>query len=160
MRRLNERNKSEVYYALYEGKQPTYEDELYTGENVPTYSDVVEARMVVGIVTGAADLEQYGITDSYSVKLVTDDVDCPIDTDSVMWVAQGYIAPYDESYGYLPGDKCIKDGRIVRYESGSWEEVPHTHVVIRVAKSFGYITYLLKEVQVSYENSNYQGQVK
>lgn len=155
MRRLNERNKSYVYYAPCTGKTITMTDDtqdaLYTGENPPTYGNVVEARMVVGIATGNALLEDFGINNSYAVKLVTDDVDCPIDEESVMWIAIGKVPEYSANETYVDKALAIKSGKIQRYDSvhDTWSEVPYTHVVTRVAKSFGYITYLLQEVDVS-----------
>lgn len=153
MRRLNERNKTDVCYALYEDTTITQDEGLYTGENIPQYGEAQVARMVVGIVTGTAALEQYGIEDGYAIKIVTDDTDCPITTASVLWLALGDVAPYDASVAYVDKQCAIKDGKVQRYDfsSDSWKVVPHTHVVTRVAKSFGYITYLAKEVSVTYE---------
>ena len=152
MRRLNERNKSYVYFMNCKGKQKVNDsDGLYTGENIPIYDPVVEARMVVGIVTGVASLKEYGITDDYSVKMVTDDTDCTLSEASVVWLGFGKIEEYDEDT-YVAGTPCIKNGEIERYNLAKeeWEVVSYTHVVTRVAKSFGYITYLLKAVEFDY----------
>ena len=150
MRRLSERNKVPVYYRTYDGTQDAQVDGLYTGENEPQYSDTVKERMVVGLNSGSAALEQFGIYDPFSVKITTDREDCPIDTSSILWLGFGDIEDYDETATYETGNIVIKDGVIVSYtESGAWEEVPHTHVVQRVQKSFGYVSYLAKEVEVS-----------
>lgn len=144
MRRLNERNKSYVYFMNCKGKtQGVDSDGLYTGENLPTYGDLTEARMVVGIVTGVASLKEFGITDDYSVKAVTDETDCSLSEASIVWLGFGKIEEYDEDT-YVAGTPCIKDGEIVKFVDGVWEVVNYTHVVTRVAKSFGYITYILK----------------
>ena len=151
MRRLSERNKRPVYYALYEGITETSEDELYTGENIPQYSDVVLERMVVGPNSGTAALEQFGIYDPFSVKIYTDNESCRIDTSSVLWLGFDALKGYDSSETYSDGDTVIKNGKIVRYNADDdlFEDVPHTHIVQRVNKSFGYISYLAKEVEVS-----------
>lgn len=151
--RLSERNKQPIYYALYDGtEQTTDENGLYTGENPPKYKPVVCERMVVGINAGSAFLEQFGINDGFSVKVATDDISCPIDTASVIWLGLGEVNNYNESCNYSDGDMAIIDGKPMRYEDGDepkWAEVPYTHAVVRVSKSMGYITYLLKEVTVS-----------
>lgn len=152
MRRLNERNKSYVYFMNCKGKtQGVDSDGLYTGENLPTYGDLTEARMVVGIVTGVASLKEFGITDDYSVKAVTDETDCSLSEASVVWLGFGKIEEYDEDT-YVAGTPCIKEGEIKKYNltTADWEVVNYTHVVTRVAKSFGYITYLLKAVDFDF----------
>lgn len=151
--RLSERNKQPVYYALYQSTEETKDSNgLYTGENVPVYSAVACERMVVGINTGSAVLEQFGINDGFSVKLACDNTDCPIDTSSVLWLGMGYISPYIAGRAYLDGAIAIKDGKIQRFTAGNpgtWSAVPYNHVVVRVSKSLGYITYLVKDVSVS-----------
>lgn len=160
MRRLNERNKTYVYYSLYKGVRVGRDESLYTGENIPYYSLPVKARMVVGLTTGLAALEQFGITDGYAVKVVTDETDCPVDTASVFWLCLGDLPVYDSTEQYITGDVVLKDGYPQKYDSSTqtWSGVPYTHIVQRVSKSFGYITYLLKDVEVSgeinYDNSN------
>lgn len=152
--RLSERNKSPIYYAVYDGtEKTTTTDGLYTGENPAKYKPVVLSYMVVGLASGSAMLEQFGINDSFSVKLATDDTDCPIDTSSVVWLGLPVLYPYNENRTYKDGDRVIKDGKIVERATEDkkevWNEVPYTHAVVRASKSFGYITYLLKEVEVS-----------
>lgn len=149
MRRLNERNKSYVYFMTYKGTSPIINsDGLRTGETLPTYNPVQEARMVVGVVTGTAALEEFGISEGYAVKMVTDDVNCPLSVNDIVWLAMGKLYEYDEDT-YVAGTPCIYDGgEIVKQDisTGDWQIVNYTHIVTRVAKSFGYITYLLKEV--------------
>lgn len=150
--RLSERNKSPIYYALYTGKTKTTDaNGLYTGENPPTYGNVVMEYMVQGVPSGTALLEQFGITDSYSVKLVTDDTSCPIDEATVLWIGFDVLPAYSSSSTYANGDITVKDGKIMRYvlSSGTWAEVPYTHAVVRASPSKGYITYLLKSVDVT-----------
>lgn len=150
MRRLSERNKVPVYYATYDGVVDTTEDGLYTGENLPQYSAPTMARMVVGLNSGSAMLEQFGIYDPFSVKITTDDESCPISTSSILWLNLGELAEYDPETTYAEGDTVIKDGKIEKLNAAEeWEEVPHTHIVRQVAKSFGYISYLAKEVEVT-----------
>lgn len=152
MRKLNERNKTYVYFMPFREMQYTQNsDGLYTGENLPLYASLVEARMVVGVNTGTAALEEFGVNDNYLVTAVTDDVNCTLNTDGIVWLAMGKLETYDEDT-YVAGTPCIYDGEIKKLEAGSseWRVVNYTHIVKRVAKSFGYITYLLKEVNFDY----------
>lgn len=149
--RLNERNKSNVYYALYQGSETTMEDGLYTGENPVVYGNVTKERMVVGTNSGISALEQFGIADPFTVTIVTDNTACPIDTSSILWLFMGEIKDFSEEETYEDGSMAIKDGAICKYNAAldEWEAVPHTHVVTRVSKSFNYIKYLVKEVEVT-----------
>ncbi len=148
--RLNERNKQNVYYALYSGTQTGVDaDGLLTGENPPSYGPATKARMVVGVNSGSSILEQYGIYDPFTAKLVTDDVTCPVTTSSILWLFMGELSTFSDVETYSEGDVVIKDGVISKLAEGEWVAVPHTHVVTRVAKSFGYISYLVKEVEVT-----------
>ena len=151
MRRLNERNKTYLYFMRYAGTESLYTDNLFTGEAIPRYDNLTEARMVVGTPTGSASLEAFGINESYIVKAVTDDVNCPLSKDDIVWLGLGKLKPYDERT-YKVGTPCIHNGEIEKLEEGSseWRIVNYTHIVTRVAKSFGYITYTLKEVDYDY----------
>lgn len=151
MRRLNERNKTYLYYMPYSGTQPLYRDDLFTGESVPIYAPVVETRMVVGVPKGTAGLEAFGINEGYTVTAVTDDVNCKLSVNDIVWLYMGKLQPYDEST-YVYGTPFLDDGEIKVIEEGSAEArvVSYNHIVTRVAKSFGYITYTLKQVDYDY----------
>lgn len=125
MRCVN-RNKRKLYYALYEGKEEL-QDEYgnVTGSFHLTYSSPVEVYMNWSPSRGTADLEQFGIAVEYNHTIVTDDMDCPIDEHSILWI------------GVTPDE----DG-----EDGA---VKHNYVVTRVARSLNSIIYAVKEVNVT-----------
>lgn len=124
MRDLN-RNKQTIYYALYQGKQKTYDaDGYYTGEPLSQYSAPVEMKANVSPAKGTSDVEQFGVSEDYTKTIVTTDLTCPIDEMSRLWV-----------------DTPATD------ESGA--VLPHNYAVIRVAKSINSITYAVKEVSTS-----------
>ena len=136
----------------YKGLQHTADaDGLYTGENLPLYDPVVEARMVVGVPTGRASLQEFGIEEGYFVTAVTDDVNCKLSVNDIVWLNMGKLQPYDETT-FVYGTPFIDDGEIKVIEEGTAEArvVGYNHIVTRVAKSFGYITYTLKEVDYDY----------
>lgn len=124
--RALERNKQTIYYALYEGVSDVVDLHGYkTCEKETTYSNPVKMRLNVSAARGNADVEQFGINDNYTKTLTTDVMDCPIDTDSILWIG---ISP--DSNG----------------ESGS---IKHNYKVLRVAKSLNSIIYAVAEVNVS-----------
>lgn len=118
--RTQKRNKSSVYYALYNGVQElTDASGNYTGEYAPSYGTPVKIRVNVSAAKGTADVEQFGIDTPYSKTIVTDNMSCPIAEDTVLWIGK---TPSAGEYNY---------------------------VVVRVAKSINSITYAVKEVDVS-----------
>ena len=76
---------------------------------------------------GMAELERYGITTGYTHRAVTEDMDCPMNEESLVWYR---IQPTKEV-----------DGEIV--------PVPHNFKVVRRAESLNHLIYYLKEVDVS-----------
>lgn len=86
MRTLN-RNKQTFYYALYEGDEETYDEYgNITGEPVKKYSDPIMMRANISPAKGTADVEQFGIDADYTKTICTDEVGCPIDENSILWI--------------------------------------------------------------------------
>lgn len=125
MRSLN-RNKSVIYYSLYKGETEQIDsNNLYTGVVVPSYEDPVSIRAVVSAARGTADLDLFGVNISYTKAVVVDDIDCPIDEHSRLWI-----------------DRSPTDANGV--------DVPHNYEVVQVAKSFNHITYAIREVDFAF----------
>lgn len=118
-------NKQTIYYKLLDGVSDVEIGGLKTGEKQKTYSMLTQARVNVSSARGTADVEQFGVTDNYDRTLVTDDMTCPIDEQSILWIG---ISPYDESTG---------------------AEVPHNYKVVRVARSLNSLMYAIRKVTVS-----------
>lgn len=120
MRNLN-RNEQTIYYSLYSGSTENTKDGLYTGEIVATYATPVALRASVSAARGAADIDLFGVNTSYSKTVIVDDVSCPIDEHSRLWI------------GREPTDANGLD-------------VPHNYEVVRVAKSLNHIAYAVEQV--------------
>lgn len=117
-----ERNKSDYYYSLLEKETPhtdEYGNEDGTFENV--YSTPVKARANISSASGYAQAEQFGTAIQYDKVIVTDDMSCPIDENSVLWLD---TIPEDSS-------------------------TPYNYIVKRVAKSLNAISYAITRVDVS-----------
>lgn len=85
--RLLKRNESSFYYLLYvTQEQAVNEDGDETGEKRVIYSEPVAMRANVSAATGSAQTEQFGNFITYDKVIVTDDMDCPIDENSVLFI--------------------------------------------------------------------------
>lgn len=113
------RNKSSIYYALYDSKSEVQdEDGLYTGDNAPSYTAPTEIRASVSAARGTSDIDLFGVNISYTKTVIVDDMECPIDEHSILWI------------GVTPNE-------------------PHNYEVVQVAKSLNHISYAVQEVDYS-----------
>ena len=147
MRTLS-RNKQAVYYALYGGVVDTLDDNGNIIGSKTTYGNVNLLMANVSPARGDAELHQFGINEDYTRTIVTTEV-LPIDKATILWVGLGRLSAYDSAETYSEGDTVIKDGKIARFDGEKFAEVPHNHVVVKVAKSINSTTYAVKEVNVT-----------
>ena len=85
--RTLQRNKRTVWYALYQGEtEQTDANGDYTGETEITYATPVAIRANVSPATGQSNLEMFGNLTDYDRVVVTDQVDVPIDENTVLWI--------------------------------------------------------------------------
>lgn len=127
MHTLN-RNKQDLWYSLKIRTEEVRDEQtgLLTGEHRVIYSEPVETRMSMSISSGANNLgsqgmvtlDPYGITTAYTHRMVTHDMNCPINEESLIWI------------GRTPTDGA------------------HNFKVVRVARSLNHIIYYVKEVDV------------
>lgn len=95
MRNLN-RNESTIYFALYKGEEEKLDsNSLYTGEVVASYYDPVAIKASVSAARGTADIDLFGIETSYSKTVIVDDIHCPIDEYSRLWIDRTPDLPYN-----------------------------------------------------------------
>ena len=115
------RNRTPFYYALYEGKTETEDEKgFYSGEPEAMYSEPI--RYTVGNVspaTGYSETGSFGNLDYYDKVILTADMECPINEDSILW-----IDTTDTSK-------------------------PHDYIVKRVSKSLNGIAIAIAKVKVS-----------
>ena len=122
--RCMDRNKSAFWYLLYDGKTMNMSDDGYeTGQMSVKYKDAVKMMANISPASGAAQVEQFGQFVSYDKVIVTDDMDCPIAEDTVLFV--------DKNPEY-------KDGKPL-----------YDYIVKRVAKSLNSISIAISKVNVS-----------
>lgn len=101
-----ERNKTEFYYALfakYEPGKDEYGNE--SGEPRIIYSDPVLAKANISPATGDSQIEQFGKDLKYDKVIVLDDIKCPIDENTVLFVDK---FPDRDKEGNLLYDYIVK----------------------------------------------------
>lgn len=116
------RNKIDVWYALVEKETETYD--AYgnlTGCPSLTYKTAVKTRMVWGARHGSIISTPHGLEENYSIRLMTDDMTCPVTVGTIFWL---FTDPVDAQEN----------------------AVPHTHVVTAVIPTFNSISFYLAEV--------------
>lgn len=121
-----ESNKQTIYYAQYLGSSPTVDSNGFrTGEATKQYSDPIPLRINVSatrntyaLIGDTTAIEPFGISTEYTKTMVTEDVDCPVNETSILWI------------GVEPS-----------------ETQKHNYVVVQVAKSINSIVYAIKEVR-------------
>lgn len=123
------RNKQTIWYALCNGKTEILDANGFrTGQYQVTYSAPVKTAMNIRWDDGAVRLEGFGLNGSGRRRLVTDDLNCPINIGSILWIG---VEP--DAYG----------------EDGA---VKHNFAVCEVPqKSLTQIVYIVEEVQVGGE---------
>lgn len=134
--RCLERNKKPLWYANRTGESyVTDTDGLKTGEKTQAYDTPQKIRCSLSISSGAnnigsqgmATLNSYGIETGYTHNAITEDMNCPLNEDGIVW------------YGRTPTTEV----------NGKTVKVPHNYVVVRKAESLNHLIYYLKEVDAS-----------
>lgn len=97
MRTLN-RNKREIYYALYLDEQPILDgDGFETGESEATYGAVTELKLNVSAAGGEEAANVFGGFTNYS-RTITVAGQCEMDENSIVWFNAD---PETEPYNYI-----------------------------------------------------------
>lgn len=127
--RTLQRNKSNIYYALYQGTTEVVDDDgNYTGEQVLSYSTPVQTRMNVSGGRGKADVELFGLDNPFTRTAVTGLLDVDFGTDTIFW------------YGVTPGSTA--------------SEIPHNYKCTGVSNTKNQKVIALREVDLDAEDSD------
>lgn len=146
--RLLARNKQTLWFANpLQSDWVVDENGLKTGEKTITYNTPQSAKMSIAISSGAnnlgsqgmAELERYGIATGYTHRATTEDLNCAMGEESIIWFG-------------VPHEQVTQTQQMVDGEMQTIEEtvlLPHNFQVVRKAKSLNHLIYYLKEVDVS-----------
>lgn len=81
------RNEKPFHYCLYLGRTELYdENNNATGEYAITYADAVMMKANISQATGNTNAEQFGNSVDYDKSIVTCDMSCPIDENTVLFI--------------------------------------------------------------------------
>lgn len=122
------RNKRPFSYCTYKETVKEKEDGLYTGEKLPIYNEAVTIYGNISPAKGEAQTEQFGNSLDYEKVIVIDDINTPIDENTVLFI-----------------DKDIE------YKEGSpYEYEPlYDYVVKKVARSLNSVSIAIAKVEMS-----------
>ena len=135
-----ERNKTGIYYCLFAGKTPIVDEYgNETGESIITYGDPVQMYANVSRATGQSNTEQFGNLENYDKVVVTEDLNCPIDENSVLFVDKE--PEFTNVLTHTVTAITTNDTTV---------SVPvYDYTVRRVAKSLNSVSIAIKKVDVS-----------
>lgn len=126
--RTLERNKKQFYYALFLGETPLYDKDGYrTGEKDLNYSEWKPYSANISPAMGESQVEQFGNSEQYDKIIVTDNVDCEIDENTVLCIDIVPTQNADFTYDYI---------------------------VKRKAKSLNSVSYAITKVKVGIESGD------
>lgn len=118
-----ERNKVKFYYCLYQGYTDILDsDGNPTLEKKITYSTPVEMYANISPARGEAEMTTFGTLLDYDKTIITDDMSCPIDENSILFIDK---EPSTDAKGNYVYDYIVK----------------------RVAKSLNSISYAVQKVK-------------
>lgn len=123
MRNLR-RNCTKIYFRLYAGKEPIMDEYgNETGEFKILYSDLKTCEISLSPNKGTSEIEMFGSLEDYDRTMITHDMTCPIDENSILWL-----------------DNADTTG-------------PHTHTVLMRAPSMNAIAFAIKKVKISQDEN-------
>lgn len=119
-----ERNKTTLWYMTYAGSDPVLDEYGNEIGTEVTYNPPVMLRANISPATGSSQVEQFGSLAGYDKVIVIDDVDCPIDENSVLFI--------DKAVEFTDDGKPLYD-----------------YTVKRPARSLNSVSYAVTKVSVS-----------
>ena len=124
--RTAQRNKREIWYALYNGVTDVVDDDgNYTGEQTVSYGTPTLARMNVSGGRGQAEIELFGVDNPFTHTAVTDDLTTGFTTDTIWW------------FGVTPGNTA--------------EAVPYNFRCTGISRTINQVVIALQEISISHE---------
>lgn len=144
--RCLERNKVPFFFSLYLGKEPVFdEDGNESGEYKAIYSDLTEMRANISPASGNTQVEPFGASIQYDKVIVTDDLDCPIDEHSILFVDN----VSDIMLRGASGQPLFTESNVPLQEDNAPNPIPYDYIVKKVARSLNSISIAISRVDVS-----------
>lgn len=139
------RNKRPFYYCLYSSQSAQYDEYgNETGEPRIIYGDAVQMYANISQATGQSNTEQFGNLESYDKVIVSDDLNCPIDENSVLFIDKAPEYGEGVIIGYKESQTVLGDPTPIIYKPPLFD-----YIVVRVAKSLNSVSIAVRKVKVS-----------
>lgn len=141
------RNQQRFWYCLYDSeiiKVDEYGNE--TSEKIVTYEDPVEMYANISQATGYSNTEQFGNLENYDKVIVTDDLTCPIDESSVLFIEKEPEFTDVTNIDYEESETLFGEDQVTPVTI----QIPvPDYIVRRVAKSLNSVSIAVSKVKVS-----------
>lgn len=139
-----ERNKRRFYYCLYSSQTAQYDEYGNESEKLVTYGSAKQMFANISQATGQSNTEQFGNLENYDKVIVTDDLNCPIDENSVLFIDKAPEYGEDVIIGYEDSQTALGDPTPIIYKPPLFD-----YIVVRVAKSLNSVSIAVRKVKVS-----------
>lgn len=141
------RNDIPIWYCLYSGSQEIIDENgRCTGQYILTYEEPVLMYANVSPATGAAQTEQFGHLENYDKVIVTMDMECPIDENSVLFIDKEPESTSAVTVNYKEAQALYGEPTVTPVTV----QIPaFDYTVRRVAKSLNHIAIAVRKVTVS-----------
>ena len=141
------RNQRPFFYCLYQGKVDVVDENgNKTGEKIRLYAPPVRMMANISQATGQTNTEQFGNLDNYDKVIVFENVNSPIDENTVLFLdmepefTEGVTVEYTPAVALL-GEPTVEIQTI---------SIPkYNYIVRRVAKSLNSVSIAVRKVEIS-----------
>lgn len=141
------RNKQRFYYCLFQGEvEKRNEQGRKTGERILQYAEATEMLANISTATGQSSTEQFGNLENYDKVIVFDDLNCPIDESTVLFIDKEPEYSQAVTYNITESNTLLGEDEATRIVI----EVPkYDYRVLRIAKSLNSVSVAVSKVNVS-----------
>lgn len=116
-----------------------------TGEIVPSYGEAQFMWANVSPAAGAAQFEQFGNMGNYDRVIVTRDMECPLNENSVLFIDKEPEYMTVETHKYVQGETAAQDDVLVPV---TYQLPKYNYLVKLVAKGLDAISIAVRKVDV------------
>lgn len=142
------RNQRSLQYCLYNGKQEIVDEYgNNTGQYIVTYEDPVQLYANVSPATGLSNTEQFGNLENYDKVIVLDNVNCPIDENSVLFIDKELEFTNVTTHEYVT--ETVNNQTVTTLVTKTVSVPAPDYIVARVAKSLNSVSIAIRRVEVS-----------
>lgn len=143
------RNDISFWYCLLD---PTVEHAVLdengneTGEIIPHYQDAVQMWANVSPATGIAQTELFGNLDNYDKVIVTTDMNCPVNEQSVLFLDSEPSYSTVTTHEIVAGDPLQNTDDSI--EPVTYSVPKYDYIVRRVARGLNAISFAVRKVEI------------